>query len=620
MKTKLEWALYWAAQGFAVFPCEAGGKAPATKHGFRDATTDEATIRAWWERNPDYNPAIWTKGHTVIDVDVKEGKPGLASLFDLDIDTDTLTVRTPSGGFHHFYHGESPRSTAGTALGSGLDTRSANGYVLAGGATDAAGTPYSVIRNGKVLDLPPAVFARLEAHSAKKKELSYSVEMDTEANVHQTVDFLENAFPSIEGDGGDHHAYVIACGCRDRGVSEAMALELMLEHWNETCQPPWGADELAVKVANAYAYAENSPGILSAEASFRGVHIEEPERKVRAPRKFIMAGDQVDESEDQWLLHEKFPRKGVGMIVAPSQSGKTFFALKLAECLATGERFFGTAPDEKVATLVLAAEGVFGLSRRMSAYSKLPFGALPVSGLNDAAVMRELRDDIAAFAAQMKEKHGARLGLIVLETLSASLLVEDENSNSDMAKAVKTLEAIAAHFDCLVLFTHHTPKSSTGARGAGASFDGVDVVVEIFRDGKNPVRHVECTKGRDGPTGRWGSFTLETIVLGLDSKMRERTTCTLSMGDEPRQVSEAKPPAHFESFMASFDNARADLGFGKDDPVPRDDLRAAFKDLCPQIRDVTNPFKRCLRWAEENYRVTGDGETFNDRRPAIEEC
>ena len=49
--SNLERALAWAA-GYRVFPCNPVSKKPYTPHGFKDATTDEATIRGWWQKWP----------------------------------------------------------------------------------------------------------------------------------------------------------------------------------------------------------------------------------------------------------------------------------------------------------------------------------------------------------------------------------------------------------------------------------------------------------------------------------------------------------------------------------------------------------------------------------------
>src|SRR5262249_13355365 len=44
----LDAALEYARKGLPVFPCSPLDKKPLTPHGFKDATTDEAQIRAWW--------------------------------------------------------------------------------------------------------------------------------------------------------------------------------------------------------------------------------------------------------------------------------------------------------------------------------------------------------------------------------------------------------------------------------------------------------------------------------------------------------------------------------------------------------------------------------------------
>ena len=43
MTDLVDWALIYAQRGLRVFPCRTAGKTPLTKHGFKDATTDEAT-------------------------------------------------------------------------------------------------------------------------------------------------------------------------------------------------------------------------------------------------------------------------------------------------------------------------------------------------------------------------------------------------------------------------------------------------------------------------------------------------------------------------------------------------------------------------------------------------
>ncbi len=70
-----EAALVYAGRGWLVFPlhsfrdglctcrrpdCKNPAKHPRTRRGFRDATTDEKTIREWWRECPDANVGIRT--------------------------------------------------------------------------------------------------------------------------------------------------------------------------------------------------------------------------------------------------------------------------------------------------------------------------------------------------------------------------------------------------------------------------------------------------------------------------------------------------------------------------------------------------------------------------------
>jgi hypothetical protein len=58
--TLLDAALWYVSHGFAIFPCRPRGKEPACEHGFKDATTDAARIREWWEGQPTANIGLPT--------------------------------------------------------------------------------------------------------------------------------------------------------------------------------------------------------------------------------------------------------------------------------------------------------------------------------------------------------------------------------------------------------------------------------------------------------------------------------------------------------------------------------------------------------------------------------
>ena len=69
-----QWAIAWAARGVPVFPSSTKGKAPATRHGYYDATTDRAVIDHWIGQG--YAAFSAAAGHGVawIDADTDDAK------------------------------------------------------------------------------------------------------------------------------------------------------------------------------------------------------------------------------------------------------------------------------------------------------------------------------------------------------------------------------------------------------------------------------------------------------------------------------------------------------------------------------------------------------------------
>ncbi len=129
-------ALDYASRGWPVFPCQPGQKIPATRHGYRDATTDQERITEWFGRGPAWNLAIATgmPGPDVLDVD-QHGKAGngFAAFKRLRqaglLDGASAYVRTPSGGLHVYFAGS--RQHNGHLPGQHVDFRSAGGYIVA---------------------------------------------------------------------------------------------------------------------------------------------------------------------------------------------------------------------------------------------------------------------------------------------------------------------------------------------------------------------------------------------------------------------------------------------------------------------------------------------------------
>jgi hypothetical protein len=184
--TALRRALAYASHGWPVFPCLPGEKLPATRHGFKDATTDPERIRAWWDRHPASNVAIATgyPGPDVLDVDQRgEAGNGFAAFKRLHreglLEGVSALVRTPNGGLHGYFTGSEQPS--GRLPRHHLDFKAAGGYVLAP-PSHVAGRPYTLIRHprgaggldwGAVTDLLEPPQPRRQPRAEHPREASH---------------------------------------------------------------------------------------------------------------------------------------------------------------------------------------------------------------------------------------------------------------------------------------------------------------------------------------------------------------------------------------------------------------------------------------------------------------
>lgn len=165
-QTPLDFALRYAARGWAVFPlhemrapgacscgreCGSPGKHPYTEKGVHDASRDEAAIRAWWARWPQANVGIATgrvSGLVVLDIDPRhDGDESLAALeAERGALPETPVSLTGGGGAHYLFahpgEGDVP-NRVNLAGHTGVDLKGDGGYIVAPPSNHASGREYA---------------------------------------------------------------------------------------------------------------------------------------------------------------------------------------------------------------------------------------------------------------------------------------------------------------------------------------------------------------------------------------------------------------------------------------------------------------------------------------------
>ncbi|MBW7928228.1 MAG: bifunctional DNA primase/polymerase, partial [Fimbriimonadaceae bacterium] len=367
----LDWALAYARCGWAVFPvhtpdvrgkcscrnmdCDRVGKHPRTPHGFKDATTNEDTIGAWWTACPDANIGIATGSTSGVDVlDIEnEQKGGVGTLADLEREHGTLPV-TPraisgSGGRHDYFATRSDAPMASRVkFALGLDTRGAGGYIVAPPSRHESGGTYSWapgLGPGDVALQPASNWLiKLVQEHAENAKASKSSKGTKDKNAAATstkpaldIDLVVKGVPA---GGRDDQLFREACRLRERGLRRDEA-EVMILGFAQRCDPPFPVDQALAKVKSAFRY--------TVEAA------KDPEAIEKA--REVVADVTKRATKDHGAVVEAEARQALSLIraVDPPTWARTRQALKKADvnlralddCLADNDDQDAPASDKK---------------------------------------------------------------------------------------------------------------------------------------------------------------------------------------------------------------------------------------------------------------------------------
>lgn len=322
----LDAALGYARRGWHVYPSPAKNGPAHVKWGTA-ATTDQQTIKTWWGRWPQALVCIscGPSGLAVIDLDVKSGHNGPALFAELERRhgaRQTLMQTTASGGVHLIYRGII-KTTVGV-LGDGIDTRGVGGMIVA--APSAGYRMHDVAELGDVLepaDLPQWIADLVGGTSNKPDDADQepAVELDLPDAITWAIDYLKHhALPAIEGRHGEKTLLMVAATLKDHGISEAVSVDLLLDHYNARCEPPWNvgegetADRLDVKVHSAWLYLHQTrPGAHTPAAEFAepepSIWVEPKPHpsavKARAEWKAAIADGDIPSTREQRIMRKK---------------------------------------------------------------------------------------------------------------------------------------------------------------------------------------------------------------------------------------------------------------------------------------------------------------------------
>ena len=261
--TMCEAALEYARRQIAVFPVwgvdgwraadadstrvrmSASIPSARSPRGFKSATTDEATIRAWWAAHPEANIATPTSWCVVLDVDPRHD--GDETLAELERQhgrlPDTAEVLTGGGGRHiYFAKPSAPIKCSNGKVGAGLDIKSDGGYVLLPPWTHESGGVYCdealhPLFETPLVPMPPWLLALASASP----------------NVGGAAQAAETDWAALLAGAPEGHRHAVAARIAGHLLGKRLApaeVEEILLGFASRCRPPYDADDVRRIVAD----------------------------------------------------------------------------------------------------------------------------------------------------------------------------------------------------------------------------------------------------------------------------------------------------------------------------------------------------------------------------------
>lgn len=397
-------------------------------------------------------------------------------------------------------------------------------------------------------DFPPALLALVQKPRDKSDLAGLCLlTNDSRSSIASAIAEAQAADPAIQGDGGDNHTIVVANAIMDH-VSPAAALEILLEHWNDRCEPPWDPEDLRTKVESAAcsrqqpcqwkAVEADFPEAAAALAAGETIKILDHRAAPKATTASASAWRIFPATEAEVRLDKPDLVRGwidpatVIAMYGPPNVGKSFLAIHLLAAVSRGAPWFGRATHQGVC-LYVAMEGTAGIQKRLRAYQNR-YGEAPHLHClpRRLAINRFDAPDVTQLIRRYNDlvrDSGLPPGMIALDTVAKAMAGGDENSAECMSAFIAAAEHMVQETGATVVLIHHPGKDpSKGMRGSSALLGAIEttIAIQAGRNGGKLVFEKERDHGKPEPV----LFALRQVGFGNNLYGDPVTSCVIEEG------------------------------------------------------------------------------------------
>jgi hypothetical protein len=228
-----------------------------------------------------------------------------------------------------------------------------------------------------------------------------------------------------------------------------------------------------------YLFNATRAGLIASDDEGRSYRLTNVVPLPRAPKSRLKAaGDRRNRPELVWTVEDTLPEYGVGMLVGPSYTGKTYVGvdLSLSLCNDSVATWFGREVRRRGDVVYVLMEGAWDFQQRVEAWLSAHPGTTDerLYTLEEEELNLGRGSDVKQLALDVEALDLAPV-LLVIDTQSLATAGIDENDNSRMSSVYGALKWLSKRLHCVVLAVHHTGHSGNRARGASAQFASADV-------------------------------------------------------------------------------------------------------------------------------------------------
>lgn len=543
----------WGA-GYRLIPLRHKSPAHLGKKWQERVPTSYLETVELFQRHPG-DVGIFTPGSLIVaDVDVKNDASGdsVWHLLTEELGEDHgREIITSSGGWHIFWRRPDGFSRGNGMLGKDIDVRAdSNGFV------QAYGSPEDYPPTTDLSEPPAAWRAKLEHTESVKVtpgEVEYS-KWEPSADLTQFVEEVpeggrsEAFFEAVRRAYAEGALNGDAWWLEGTPVAEKYESEGRLE------------DQFAVCWEKARRHSQEMVKLESGGIGLRDPKDLDPLEEDKAePAIFTFSrGDELDDwPHVEWMIDELVPKGGIGQIIGPPGSRKSFCAIDIGLSIASGHSdWYGLEINYSGSILYIPLEGQLGVAQRYKAWKK---GRNNGHGVPEFVTLKDgqfllLEDTFERFIEAVPFDPI----MVILDTQGQALAGKDENSYQDMSMAMRRLAAMGSHFNATVLAVHHTGKDVTkGGRGHSAQLGALDFQLEVSKDEETHVVTLKSRKQKDGSDEQELYFDRNVVEVGTNPQGKVITSIFHTLTDKPeaREESPKKRRNDIDSILLRQANA-----------------------------------------------------------------